>query len=149
MHAMFGEGDAPYDGRHYRLGSTALHPRPLRRPPIMVGGAGERKTLRLVAKHAEACNLLANPKAGADAVARKLEVLRAHCEREGTDYDAIAKTVLWSPDLDPADGVGFAGQMQAYADVGVSEVHVMHLGARPVEFVRELGRSVVPRIHDL
>ncbi len=146
LHAMFGEEDGPYDGTHYRLGSTFPAPRPLRRPPIMVGGAGERKTLRLVAKYADACNIFANPEAGPDAVAQKLDVLRDHCEREGRDYDAIAKTVLWSPDLDPAD-TGFVEHMRAYADLGVSEVHVMHLGTRPAEFVAELGRTLVPAVH--
>lgn len=148
LHAMFGDGDAPYEGRHYRLGSTYLAPRPLRRPPIMVGGAGERKTLRLVAKYADACNIFANPQAGPDAVAHKLEVLRGHCEREGRDHDSIAKTVLWSPDLDPGDG-GFVERMRAYADLGVSEVHVMHLGQRPADFVRALGRDLVPALHAL
>jgi F420-dependent oxidoreductase-like protein len=148
LHAMFGEGDAPYEGTHYRLGSTYLAPRPLRRPPIMVGGAGERKTLRLVAKYADACNIFANPKTGPDFVAAKLEVLRGHCEREGRDHDAIAKTILWSPDLDPSDR-DFLGRMRAYADLGVSEVHVMHLGQRPVEFVRALGRDLVPALHAL
>lgn len=146
LHAMFGDDDGPYDGTHYRLGSTFLAPRPLRRPPIMVGGAGERKTLRLVAKYADACNIFASPEAGPDAVAQKLDVLRGHCEREGRDYDDIAKTLLWSPDLDPAD-TGFVEHLRAYADLGVSEVHVMHLGTRPAEFVQELGRTLVPAVH--
>src|SRR5204863_3141581 len=61
------------------------------RPPIMVGGGGEQKTLRLVARYADACNLFATTPAE---VSRKLGVLRAHCDAEGRDYDAIAKTAL-------------------------------------------------------
>ena len=71
-------------------------------------------------------------------------MLRGHCDREGRDYDEITKTILWSADLDPSDGAGFARHMEGFAGLGVTEVHVMHLGDRPVEFVEELGRSVVP-----
>ena len=72
----------------------------------MVGGGGERKTLRLVAKYADACNIFANADGGPAALQQKLDVLRGHCDREGRDYDAIAKTILWSATLDPSDGAG-------------------------------------------
>jgi F420-dependent oxidoreductase-like protein len=147
--AMFDGERSPYDGKHYRLGETVNSPAPVRRPPIMVGGAGERKTLRLVAKYADACNLFANADAGPAALQHKLDVLRGHCDREGTDYDAIAKTILWSGDLDPAEGDAFARQLEGFAELGVTEVHVMHLGDRPVEFVQALGREVVPRVAPL
>lgn len=146
---MFGPDSGPYVGRHYRLDATINSPAPLRNPRIMVGGAGERKTLRLVAKYADACNLFANPDGGAAAVQHKLDVLREHCEREGTDYDSIVKTILWSAQLDPARGAEFVEQMRAFAAIGVSEVHVMHFGNEPVGFVQELGRSVVPALHEL
>ena len=115
----------------------------------MVGGGGERKTLRLVAKYADACNLFANADSGPAALQQKLDVLRGHCEREGRDYDAIAKTILWSGHVDTSDGQAFAQQVQGFADIGVTEVHVMHTGDRPVEFVQELGRSVVPALRDI
>jgi F420-dependent oxidoreductase-like protein len=149
VRAMFAGERAPYDGKHYRLAETVNLPAPLRRPPIMVGGAGERKTLRLVAKYADACNIFANADSGPAALQQKLDVLRGHCEREGRDYDAIAKTILWSGGMDPSDGAGFARHLEGFAELGVSEVHVMHLGDRPVEFVQELGRSVMPAIRDL
>lgn len=147
---MWSEGTGSYVGQHYRLAETINSPQPLRTPPIMVGGQGERKTLRLVAKYADACNLFANPDAGPDAFKKKLDVLREHCEREGTDYDRIRKTILWSARLDPdTDGDEFVSWMGRFAEIGVEEVHVMHFAREPVAFVRDLGRSVVPRLDAL
>ncbi len=148
VHSMFDDDGGPHEGKHYRLDVTVNHPKPLRRPPIVVGGGGEKKTLRLVARYADACNIYANPDTGPDALQRKLDVLRGHCDQEGTDYDAIAKTILWSTDLDPTDQE-FVVHMRGFADIGVSVVHVMHIGDEPVAFVQELGRSIVPAVHDL
>ena len=144
---MWSTDDGPFEGRHYSLAETICEPQPLRRPPIMVGGQGERRTLRLVAAYADACNLFANPRDGAAAVAHKLSVLREHCATVGRAYEDIARTILWSPDLDPrASGANFVEQMRTFADVGVEEVHVMHFGGEPVRFVRELGTYVVPAL---
>jgi len=148
VHRMFDGDRTPYDGKHYRLAGPVNSPPPVRRPPIMIGGGGERKTLRLVAKYADACNLFANADGGPDAVRQKLDVLRRHCDTEGTDYDAIAKTILWSGQLDPTDS-GLVEHLQGFADIGVTEVHVMHLGDDPVGFVETLGRELVPAVHDL
>jgi alkanesulfonate monooxygenase SsuD/methylene tetrahydromethanopterin reductase-like flavin-dependent oxidoreductase (luciferase family) len=112
----------------------------------MVGGGGERKTLRLVAKYADACNVFAAAGAGTDEVAHKLAVLRDWCEREGRPYGEIRKTVLYNG-LVGQDAVGaaaFVEEMRALADVGVDEVHVMPLRGDPVAFVRSLGDLVVP-----
>ncbi|MFC8915134.1 LLM class F420-dependent oxidoreductase [Streptomyces sp. NPDC057116] len=87
---MWTADDTPYEGRHYRLARTLNSPQALSRPhpPILIGGSGEKKTLRLVARYGDACNLFL----GAD-VPRKLGVLRAHCEAEGRPYEAIEKTL--------------------------------------------------------
>ncbi len=137
--------DAPYDGRHYRLERTLNLPEPVRTPPIMIGGSGERKTLRLVARYADACNLFADPEGGPEAIAHKLGVLREHCEREGTDYDRIRKTILWSALVNPEDPA-LIGQLEAFAEVGVTEVHLMHFGNEPVGFIRTLGERLVEPI---
>jgi F420-dependent oxidoreductase-like protein len=92
---MFDGDETPFEGKHYQLERPLNFPAPLRRPPIMVGGGGEQKTLRFVAKYADACNLFLGPE-----LPRKLEVLRKHCEREGRDYAEITKTCIIA--LDPA-----------------------------------------------
>jgi F420-dependent oxidoreductase-like protein len=85
----------PYDGKHYHLAETLCQPRPLSSPRILIGGGGEQKTLRLVARYADACNLFAMPgEEGIAMLAHKLDVLRAHCVTEGRPYETIEKTVL-------------------------------------------------------
>jgi F420-dependent oxidoreductase-like protein len=87
----------PYEGKHYQLAETLNQPMPLSvpRPPIMIGGGGEKKTLRLVARYGDACNLTAMPtEEGMATLRHKLEVLRGHCETEGRSYDAIEKTAI-------------------------------------------------------
>jgi F420-dependent oxidoreductase-like protein len=148
---MWSEDDGPYEGTHYRLAETLNSPQPLRRPPVMIGGDGEKKTLRLVAKYADACNLFASPERGRPSdVERKLGVLREHCEREGTDYDRIRKTVLYTGPLEPgADGAAaFAEQLAAYGALGVTQAHLIPPGD-PVAFVQNLGEHVIPRVADL
>jgi F420-dependent oxidoreductase-like protein len=83
---MWSGQDKPYQGRHYNLARTLNAPQA--DPPILIGGSGEKKTLRLVAQYADACNFLH----GAD-VRHKLGVLRAHCERLGRPYEDIEKTL--------------------------------------------------------
>ena len=93
---MWRGDESPYTGRHYQLERPLNSPQALSspHPPIMIGGGGERKTLRLVAKYADACNLFPGPD-----LARKLDVLRAHCDAEGRDYDEITKTCYFIYDV--------------------------------------------------
>jgi F420-dependent oxidoreductase-like protein len=87
----------PYAGKHYQLAETLCQPMPLSRPRprIMIGGSGEQKTLRLVARYADACNLFAMPgDEGITLLQHKLDVLRGHCDAEGRSYDSIEKTVI-------------------------------------------------------
>jgi alkanesulfonate monooxygenase SsuD/methylene tetrahydromethanopterin reductase-like flavin-dependent oxidoreductase (luciferase family) len=88
------EGDrTPINGVHYRLAEPINSPQVLSdpRPPILIGGSGERKTLRMVAQYADASNLFAY--GGTDTLRHKLDVLKGHCERLGRDYREISKTV--------------------------------------------------------
>ena len=150
---MWSDEDGPFDGKHYRLAETINSPQPLRKPhpPIMVGGGGEKKTLRLVAKYADACNVFAGPGTGPAEVAHKLDVLRGWCERERRPYDEIRRTVLYNGPVgqDPAGAAAFVEEMRALADVGVDEVHVMPLNGDPVAFVRSLGDHVVQPLSQL
>lgn len=104
--AMWSDAEGPYEGRHHRLERTLNSPQSLTRPhpPIMIGGGGERKTLRFVARYAQACNLFPSPETG-----HKLDVLRSHCEAEGRDYDEIEKTCYFF--FDPGDKGENTGQI--------------------------------------
>jgi F420-dependent oxidoreductase-like protein len=103
---MWRDDESPFTGRHYQLERPICHPRPLSRPhpPIMIGGSGERKTLRFVARYAQACNLFPGPE-----LARKLDVLRAHCDAEGRDYAEIEKTCYFT--FDPGEKGERAGEI--------------------------------------
>ncbi len=136
---MWSPDEGPYAGKHYQLAETICSPQPLRAVPVMIGGSGERKTLRLVAQYADACNLFASAEEGPGAIKDKLDVLASHCADVGRPYDAIAKTLLWTGDCDPA---GFTEAMKPYADLGVTEVHVMHLGGEPLSLVHALAPQV-------
>jgi F420-dependent oxidoreductase-like protein len=137
---MWSEDDSPYQGTHYQLERTLNVPQPLRRPPVLIGGGGEKKTLRLVARYAQACNLFAGPD-----LERKLDILRAHCETEGRDYDDIEKTVMLS--LDPGEkGENFDAlltQLQNLAALGVTEAHGRVPGVWETDRLAMLGRELV------
>jgi F420-dependent oxidoreductase-like protein len=145
---MWGDGDAPFAGKHYRLERTLNVPQALSkpRPPILVGGSGERKTLRLVARYAQACNLFPGPDLG-----HKLDVLRGHCEREGRDYDEIEKTVVFRFDVGP-NGERVAETIDALRGLGQLGFQVAHGAVADVWRITPLeiiGREVLPAVADL
>jgi alkanesulfonate monooxygenase SsuD/methylene tetrahydromethanopterin reductase-like flavin-dependent oxidoreductase (luciferase family) len=111
----------------------------------MIGGGGEKKTLRLVAQYGDACNLFADDQSGPGAVRAKLDALRAHCDTLGTDYSRIRKTILWTAPVgtDEAGGRAFVEHMRGFADVGIEEVHVMPFSGDPVAYVRGIGDNVM------
>jgi F420-dependent oxidoreductase-like protein len=140
---MWSDDDGPFAGRHYQLAETLCVPAPISRPhpPIQVGGGGEKKTLLLAARYADACNLFGS---SPDDVGHKLDVLRSHCENEGRDYDRIAKTVLAvRPAL--ADVDGFLAAAGEYAALGVTELEVMP-DRHPVQFATRIAEEVLPRL---
>jgi F420-dependent oxidoreductase-like protein len=143
---MWSDDNGPFDGRHYQLAETLCVPAPLSRPhpPILVGGGGEKKTLLLVARYADAANVFGSSPAD---VGHKLDVLRAHCEDEDRDYDTITKTVLAvRPAL--ADVDGFLAAAAEYAALGVTELEVMP-DRHPVEFAEQVATQVLPRVAEL
>ena len=146
VHQMWSDDDGPFEGTHYRLAETVNVPPPVQQPHplILVGGSGERKTLRLVAKYAGACNLFGDTP---EVVGHKLEVLRGHCETEGTDYDAIEKTVLVGLEDDGAEGL--VRRAEALVPLGVDTVVTMPMSPDPVAEVTMLVEEVVPRLADL
>jgi len=145
---MWSDDDGAYAGRHYQLAETVNVPPPVQRPhpPILVGGSGERKTLRLVAQYADACNLFA---AGVDEIRHKLDVLRRHCDDVGRDYDTIEKTMLGGAADPVADPDGFVAEMADYAALGISTVGVMPLTPDPVGWTTTVCETLVPRLAEL
>ncbi len=144
---MFAGDEKPFEGQHYRLDRPLNVPAPLTRPhpPIMIGGGGERKTLRLVAKYGDACNLFAGPDVG-----RKLEVLREHCEREGRDYAEIEKTAYYR--FDPgADGERVdevLADLRGLADLGFQNALGQVVDAHTLRPLEVIGERVSPAVAD-
>jgi alkanesulfonate monooxygenase len=145
---MWSDDDGPYAGRHYQLERTLNSPQSLARPhpPILIGGAGERKTLRLVAQYAQACNLFPGPD-----LERKLEVLRGHCEAVGRDYDEIEKTVIGPLEPGPAgERVGeLIDSMRRLADLGISHYHGSLPDVASLGGIEILGAKVIPVVAEL
>jgi F420-dependent oxidoreductase-like protein len=142
---MWSDEDGPFATKHFTLAETICNPHPISspRPPVMIGGSGERKTLRLVAKYADACNLFSS---APDEVAHKLDVLRRHCETEGRDYDTITKTMLSRSN--PADIDSVVEEMREYAKLGLDKVIFVPSGD-PVAFTQRLGGELAERLEEL
>ncbi len=144
---MWGPDDGPFHGAHYDLAETLCVPRPLQpgEPPILIGGMGEKKTLRLVARHADACNLF---DAGPEVIAGKLDVLARHCEEAGRDPATVRKTVITG--TDPlADVDAFLALAETYAALGITTLWVGSRDGDLPGWVHRVGEDVVPRLHAL
>lgn len=149
LHEQMSRGDAsPFEGQHYRLMHPENRPLPLQQGgiPVLVGGMGPRRTLRLVARHARACNLFDLPDQG-ETVRRRLEVLRTHCTEVGTDYDRIDTTIStrFQPDED-ADGV--VGRLTRMREWGIHHAVFIRSGPWTPESVGRLG-EVAARVTEL
>ena len=126
---MWGPDDGPYEGQHYQLAATLCRPEPVSqpRPRILIGGSGERKTLRLVAQYADVCNIISPP----EDLARKLDVLRRHCEDLGRDPNEIEVTTMYR-DIAPGASVDeVVAGAEALARLGVSSVVTGAMGDDP------------------
>jgi len=137
---------AEYRGQHYHLAEPVISPAPLTRPhpPILIGGTGEKKTLRLVARYGDACNLFAGM--GKAEVTRKLDVLKRHCEDVGREYDEIERTAL---DHLPAGGLDVSKVIRRCRDM--AEIGIQHLifGVPDNYTITPLdtfGREVIPAV---
>jgi F420-dependent oxidoreductase-like protein len=143
---MWSDDNGPYRGTHYQLAETICSPPPISspHPRVLVGGSGERKTLRLVARYADACNLFAS---SPDEVAHKLEVLERHCAAENRDPVEIDRTVLAmaNPLHDPD---GFITTMAEYAALGISTVEVVPVGD-PIAYTNQVMERIVPALAEL
>jgi F420-dependent oxidoreductase-like protein len=151
-HQMWRDDASPFPGRHYQATDPICHPQPLSkpRPPIMVGGGGERKTLRLAARYADATNVFFGFTGTAEeraAVARqKYQVLRRHCEDVGRPYQEIRRTSLLGLRMGE-DGMSTSDLValcRAARDAGVQELILMLEDVHDLRHLETLGREVVP-----
>jgi F420-dependent oxidoreductase-like protein len=143
---MWAGNVAPYRGKHYQLEQPLNSPPPISRPhpPILIGGGGEKKTLRLVAQYADACNLFAQ--AGTGAVQAKLDVLRGHCDAVGRPYDEIERTSLGTVHLAP--GAMTARQVitlcEELAAVGIQHAIFNMPNVHEIAPLEVFGREIIP-----
>jgi F420-dependent oxidoreductase-like protein len=133
--AMFSEQAPSFEGRHYRIQNVLNNPKPIRgRIPVLIGGGGEKRTLRLVAQYGDACNLFGGP----DEVRHKLDVLERHCADVGRDPAEITKTILYTV-RDPMEA---ADKIAAYTAIGVDGVVVNMPGVENLDKVAATGETL-------
>jgi F420-dependent oxidoreductase-like protein len=150
-HQMWSGEVKPYRGTHYRLEEPMNNPQSMSRPhpPIMVGGMGEKKTLRLVAQYADACNLFAY--GGAGTIRHKLEVLRRHCEEVGRDYEEIERTALGTVNLG-SESMSPDDVIEMCRDLGEAGIEHLIFNMPNVHEISPLeifGQKVIPAVADL
>ena len=141
----------PYEGEHYRLAETLNSPQAMSQPhpPIMIGGMGEKRTLRLVAQYADACNLFTY--GGSDLVRHKLDVLRGHCEDVGRDYEEIERTGLGTAYLaedgmTAEDVIGFCREMN---EAGIQHLIFNMPNVHEIRPLETFGEEIIPAVAEL
>ena len=140
---MWAGEETPFEGKHFQLARPLNSPQSLQRPhpPVMIGGSGEQKTLRLVARYADACNLFPTPE-----LPHKLKVLRRHCETEGRDYDSILKTAMFSFDVgergEKVDAL--LGRLRWLAGMGIQAAIGSVKDVSTIEPLKIMGERVIP-----
>jgi F420-dependent oxidoreductase-like protein len=148
---MWSDNNGPYNGKHYQLAETLCSPQPITKPhpPILIGGAGEKKTLRLVAQYADACNIFA--RMGADTVRSKLDILKGHCDKVGRDYNEIEKTTLSTAHL--AAGKMSARDVieecRAMAALGIQHCIFNMPNVQDIKPLEIFGREIIPELAGL
>jgi F420-dependent oxidoreductase-like protein len=146
-HAMWSGGTGTgerFEGRHVTASRLLNSPQALSKPriPIMIGGGGERKTLRLVAQYADACNVFGGP----DRIAHKYAVLRAHCERLGRPYDEIERSNLQSVDVESDSADEIVQRFGALGEAGAQHIIFSVRGVADTSRLERLGAEVLPQL---
>jgi len=145
---MWSDNNGPYHGKHYQLAETICEPQPLRRPPVLIGGDGEKKTLRLVAQYADIWNSTATD---VDELTHKIDVLNRHCDAVGRDSGEIRKTVgnLVADPFEDTDE--YLKTAERYAELGIEMINAGPAPGNPdpVGFIRRLGDDLVPRLAEI
>ncbi len=145
---MWSDNNGPYNGKYYHLEETLCSPQPLSKPhpPILIGGMGEKKTLRLVAQYADACNIFLSM--GLDTVRNKLDVLKKHCETVGRDYAEIEKSTLGTVyiaegQMSAADVIA---QCRDLAGIGVQHAIFNMPNVHEITPLEIFGKEIIPAV---
>jgi F420-dependent oxidoreductase-like protein len=148
---MWSDNNGAYTGKHFQLAETLCNPQPLSQPhpPILIGGSGEKKTLQLVAKYADACNLFA--RMGTEVVRNKLDILKKHCEEVGRDYAEIEKTTLGTVHLAPdkMNAKNVIEECHALAGLGVTHAIFNMPNVHEIKPLEIFGREIIPALANL
>jgi F420-dependent oxidoreductase-like protein len=143
---MWSANDGAYHGKHNRLERTLCSPQPVSRPhpPILVAGGGEKKTLRMVAQYADACNLYGT----AATISGKLAILKRHCDALGRDYASIEKTTLGTADLRPGkmEAAAVVAQCKELAGIGVQHAIFNIPTVHEIQPLEIFAREIIPAV---
>jgi F420-dependent oxidoreductase-like protein len=148
---MWSDNNGVYTGKHYQLAETLCTPQPISKPhpPIMIGGGGEKKTLQLVAKYADASNFFTYM--GVDAIRGKLDILKGHCDKVGRDYAEIEKTTLGTVHLEPnkKTAQSVIEECRALAGVGIQHAIFNMPNVHEIKPLEIFGKEIIPALADL
>ena len=141
----------PYEGEHYQLEEALNSPQALSEPhpPVMIGGMGEKRTLRLVAQYADACNLFIY--GGSEMIRHKLDVLRGHCEDVGRDYEEIERTALGTANLaeDAMTAEDVIGLCREMNEAGIQHLIFNMPNMHEIGPLETFGEKIIPAVADL
>jgi F420-dependent oxidoreductase-like protein len=145
---MWSDNDKTFKGKQFTFPKPINHPQAIQKPhpPILIGGGGEKKTLRLVAQYGDACNLFA--RLGEDEVKRKLDILKKHCKDVGRNYDDIEKTALHQihPDFKPKEVIEEINNLK---DLGFSQLIIGIPGMENSNPVKRIAEEIIPKVKNL
>lgn len=147
-HQMWQGDEKPFNSKHFHLGRPLNSPQVLTKPhpPIMIGGGGEKKTLRLVAQYADACNLFV--RLGDEELIKKLDILKEHCKAAGRNYDDIEKTALDQvmPDFKPQDIIEDCKRMRK---LGFEQIIYGIRNVQDIDPIKIFGEKIIPEVSKL
>ena len=141
---MWSDDNGEFKGKRYHLRETLNSPQPLScpHPPIMIGGTGEQKTLRMVAQYADACNIFME--IGLDNIQHKLDVLKGHCEVLGRDYSTIEKTTLGPGNLEQRSVQEMIDICGKLAEIGIDHAIFNMPNAHEIWPLETFGKEIIP-----
>jgi hypothetical protein len=144
---MWSDNNGPYTGKHYMLTETLNNPQSLTkpRPPILIGGLGEKKTFRMIAQYGDACNLFAS--IGLEQIQHKLDALKQRCDEVGRDYNEIEKTTLDTADFTSGKTASdVIEQCRALASVGIQQAIFNIVNVHEMTQLEIFAKEIIPAV---